>query len=1235
MHIVRNGIDVPDELVRAHEEGKVVFFCGAGISYESNLPNVEDLTKTIFSKVGERFNAAEKGAATYKRWDAVLGSLENRIADRSQVRRKLREALIPDASKANSVATHEAILELATTKGENARLQLVTTNFDRLFESLIDSEWSWAQKYSAPLLPTPRKGLWNGIVYLHGLLLERYDSVSLANLVVTSGDYGRAYLSEAWAARFVAELLRNYVVCFVGYSLGDQTVRYLMDAVDVYNRIGDKTEKVYMFTDSSEPDVMDQNKCLVRIVYDGNANGGKHAILHQTLQAWAKRYKAGIDGKYELIREFAKINPADIPDDGYVDQMLWALSDDDGNSRALRYFVSLEKCPNFGWLDIFEKRGFLDDTIFSRNENDGRGVLLGCWLLRMMQYSEVVLWVIKNQQKIIPPFFEMVKNRCNRGVVQNGNDELRLDAFSKRLWRLVVAKKIGAKNGRNLLAGLEVEHWIADGAMDCLKLERLYEILKPTMKISASYGIFKKDKDGLAAGALRETIRSEIGYDGCEEEYLIKTVWEKLNGRLLEIVFTASDALEEALDEWSYLHGGVIEEIKLAMDIPSIEDHWQNTGGMRSMPHLAAIIRDGWSELLAKDRERAQRLALHWLHSKHLTMKRFGLYAAKVADVVAADVWVGALTEWCGYILWSSTVKREVMRLIFEKASSLTCAQIETLTDAIVKGFPPCKVMTLAQRSDDAAGIMDHAKFVRLAKLKSAVGTLPAKGENEISRIHIKHPEWVVAEDESDEFVSWGTWTGDPTEELRRHNIEVPRNVGLLTTWLREDSARDWFVKRYERDDFEKVCVENRDAVIRAFDNLADAGVWNIGRMSAALDEWTSSEAVQDAAAFLLRVFPKMPKETFGFVVNKVASWCEDVVKRSTITSEDLLSVGRMVLDADYERDRKDLRFGEKDDLVSIAINHPVGRMVAVLLEKCFPSTIHKDEGIAETFRTLFEVVAQSLQESAVNGRLILASRAIALYYADEEWTRKYILPHSSWKNENEAAAFWQGFLWQRSMHLPLLRDIKAEFLDTLNHYDRLSSSGHSYISLFVSLALLGRDDFSDSEIENVIRRMTSPQLEDAARVIEDHMNHVRKSGGDVDGVWRERCMPIVRDMWPKDYDKLTAVIQDRLSLALLNTDNVLADGLSEMWFIRTRLCSENRDCSWFLSRCSENENLERHPEACLEILNNRITTVPMWEADNLGKCLERLKGADGEIVRDPRYIRLRQMCNDAKEALR
>jgi hypothetical protein len=38
MQFIAHGPDIPDALLQAHEEGCVVFFCGAGISYPAGLP---------------------------------------------------------------------------------------------------------------------------------------------------------------------------------------------------------------------------------------------------------------------------------------------------------------------------------------------------------------------------------------------------------------------------------------------------------------------------------------------------------------------------------------------------------------------------------------------------------------------------------------------------------------------------------------------------------------------------------------------------------------------------------------------------------------------------------------------------------------------------------------------------------------------------------------------------------------------------------------------------------------------------------------------------------------------------------------------------------------------------------------------------------------------------------------------------------------------------------------------
>ena len=91
------------------------------------------------------------------------------------------------------------------------------------------------------------KNRWNGIVYLHGLLQTRSTSDDLDRLVLSSGDFGLAYLTERWATHFVSELFRNFTVCFVGYSINDPVLRYMMDALAADRLLGESPPEMFAF----------------------------------------------------------------------------------------------------------------------------------------------------------------------------------------------------------------------------------------------------------------------------------------------------------------------------------------------------------------------------------------------------------------------------------------------------------------------------------------------------------------------------------------------------------------------------------------------------------------------------------------------------------------------------------------------------------------------------------------------------------------------------------------------------------------------------------------------------------------------------------------------------------------------------------------------------------------------------------------------------------------------------
>src|SRR5436190_3746944 len=248
MQFVTNGPDVPERLIQAHEDGRVVFFCGAGVSYPAGLPGFEGLIKKLYGALGTAPLPLERAALKARQYDTTIGLLEARLAPmgrgRGQLRRHLAQILTSASNSGESTATHAALLRLA--RGRNGYSRLVTTNFDRLFAEVISRERLAVPEFSAPLLPMP-KSSWDGLVYLHGLLAPEATHTDLNKLVLSSGDFGLAYLTERWAARFVGELFRNFTVCFVGYSINDPVLRYMMDALGADRIMGEAPLEMFAF----------------------------------------------------------------------------------------------------------------------------------------------------------------------------------------------------------------------------------------------------------------------------------------------------------------------------------------------------------------------------------------------------------------------------------------------------------------------------------------------------------------------------------------------------------------------------------------------------------------------------------------------------------------------------------------------------------------------------------------------------------------------------------------------------------------------------------------------------------------------------------------------------------------------------------------------------------------------------------------------------------------------------
>ena len=446
MQFVKNGPDIPDRLLQAHEDSRVVFFCGAGISYPAGLPGFAGLVDKLYGNLSVTPHTEQLEAIKTKRFDMAIGLLENGIVGgREKVREELAKILTPNLGAPNATTTHEALLTLS--RNREGRTRLVTTNFDRLFEEAIARTHFDVERFQAPMLPIP-KSRWDGLVYLHGLLSEEPSAQELDRLVVSSGDFGLAYLAERWASRFVGELFRNHTVCFVGYSIDDPVLRYMTDALAADRLLGESHLEMFAFGSYSKNKEEDcagewKVKNVTPILYREHK---RHWYLHKTLHEWARTYRDGIHGKELIVTRYASSRPlASTKQDDFVGRVLWALSDPSG--LPAKRFADHDPVPSLDWLEplgeerygradlsrfgVMPRAGGNDDLAFSLirrpspyehappmmlvdesvadSEWDDVMFYLARWLLRHLDDPKLLLWSIRYGGQIHRKFADLVE----------------------------------------------------------------------------------------------------------------------------------------------------------------------------------------------------------------------------------------------------------------------------------------------------------------------------------------------------------------------------------------------------------------------------------------------------------------------------------------------------------------------------------------------------------------------------------------------------------------------------------------------------------------------------------------------------------------------------------------------------------------------------------------------------------------------------------------------------------
>lgn len=234
MRFLEDGADIPDDLIRSVNDGDAVFLCGAGVSMRVDMPSFQKLTDDIYRELGEtRANeAAERIAYERSEFDRVLRSLEKRThfpKAPSRVRRATTTLLTAKAGI--DTCHHLALLHLS--RDRDGRPRLLTTNFDTLFERAArDGGIADVPSHASKAIPKPGGPEDHGIMHLHGRIRDDDLSLPPSDLVLTSADFGDAYLRDGWASRYIEDRMRLNTLVLIGYRAEDAALRLLLETLD-------------------------------------------------------------------------------------------------------------------------------------------------------------------------------------------------------------------------------------------------------------------------------------------------------------------------------------------------------------------------------------------------------------------------------------------------------------------------------------------------------------------------------------------------------------------------------------------------------------------------------------------------------------------------------------------------------------------------------------------------------------------------------------------------------------------------------------------------------------------------------------------------------------------------------------------------------------------------------------------------------------------------------------------
>lgn len=1066
MRFFENGPSIPDDLLVARDEGRVVFVCGAGVSMSrARLVGFFDLAAKVIGRLGVSASSSafrvfskipeledhlgERGLVSM---DRVFGLLERDEFLITDIEAEVAKALQPQP--AADLSAHRILLELATTP--EGKVRLVTTNFDRLFEGCDDTLPIW----QPPRLPDlSRQDEMHGIVYLHGRAKEDYSGPEGDGFVLTSSQFGRAYLAEGWATEFFREIIERYIVVFVGYAADDPPVHYLLEAL---NKKAGQLSGVYAFQADGVGGALAswQHKGVEVIGYESRDN---HKALWETLAAWATRAKAPELWRQAVI-ELARKGPEDLSlhERGQVAHIVSTV-------EGAREFAESDEVPPAEWLCVFdphrryakpgEKEGvflggpYVDpfdlygldsDTAPGRinpddhhtkrevpqNSWDGFAVSrsdrqnlnddnyavfrgyraanmpirqrhLGQWLGRVAGQPASVWWAAR-QTSLHPHIQSMVQWQF-----QHSKEDVQPDV--RRAWEYLFEawenrREDPLRDWHALKTAISKKGWSS------VVLRQYAAMMRPTRKVGRNY------IGGPTPPARDEDVRHndllkvDVAYPAVHDKVEIPDEW------LAAVIKEQRKNLEEAIrleTENGDSRLGVLIRRITPNDLPEGDSDFHN--GLESYSIAFSSL---FARLLKVDISAARREMMAWPDDDDTIFSRLRVWSSGYADLIPVCDFVPIITGLSEDSFWNVYNRRNIMLVLARRWHEISGENLQQIENRLLNGPPRWK-------NEEEADFEE--RWAR--EVLNCVTWLAGKGCRftfdlaiETAKLSAKVPGWNPGE--ATHIVEPLLARSGRIQPETEHSSLSKVPLGAILAEARSLSGRtgDFFV---EKDPFQGLSAERP---IRAFSALTDAArkdeypewAWRTFLYSDARNKDKTK-----LSALIAERICRYPDEAVSRFLQPATGWLKNIsaqlASNYPLTFEKIISKLIHLIQLHLEAGHSAVIRGSRaPDWASEALNSPVGKIAQALLDSRKEKP-NANEGLPATWQTQVEALL-SLDGDLRRYALVIFTYFLNwFYHVAPAWTETHLLSVLDGDDETDRDAFWDGFLWRADLPGPKL----------------------------------------------------------------------------------------------------------------------------------------------------------------------------------------------------------------------